>query len=105
MSGTSRQDLGDSVAGEVCREKGVRRESGRAVRGPVGTLPCVSDDRATLVVRGAITRTAQGPVPREESRGGLGLPSPGCPCSLLSVGIQTSLGNGGLGACKDGTPR
>ena len=36
--------------GDVFREKGVRCESRRAARGPAGTLPCVSDDRASLVV-------------------------------------------------------
>ena len=57
-----------------------------------------------LWCEGPSPRTAQGPVPREESHGGgLALLSPGCPYSLLSVGVQTSLGNGGLGACEDGT--
>ena len=36
--------------GETCGEKGVRFESERAARGPAGTLPCISDDRATLAV-------------------------------------------------------
>ena len=59
-----------------------------------------------LRCEGLSPRTARVPVPRGESRGaGLALQSPGCPCSLLSVRVQTSLEHGGLGTCEDGTPR
>ena len=40
--------------GENYREKDVRCESRRAAQGPMGTLLCVSDDRVTLAVQGAI---------------------------------------------------
>ena len=47
----------------------------------------------------------KGLCPERRAAEGLALPSPGCPCSLLSVRVQTSLGNGGLGTLEDGTPR
>ena len=56
--------------GVVFREKGVRCESRRAGRGPTGPLPCVSDDRATLVVRGAIPQNSpRACAPRGEPQG------------------------------------
>ena len=47
----------------------------------------------------------EGLCPERRATGVLALPSPGCPCSLLSVCVQTSVGNGGLGTREDGTPR
>ena len=60
-----------------------------------------------LRFEGLFPGTAQVPVPREESGGwgGLALQSPGCPRSLLSVRVQTSLEHVGLGSCEDSTPQ
>ena len=79
------------------------RAGGR--HGAQQALSRASMAEAPLRSEGLSPRTAQVPVPREESRGGLALQSPGCPCSLLSVRVQTSLEHGGLGTCEDGTPR
>ena len=63
----------------------MRFESGRAARGPAGTLPCVSDDRAVLVVRGSVAQNSpRACVPRGELRGGW-------PSRLLAAPAHSSL--------------
>ena len=69
--------------GEVCREKSVRCESRRVKRGPVGILLCVSDDKATLAVRGAVPQNSPRACALRRAAGGwpshpLAVPSRSC---------------------------
>ena len=63
----------------------MRCESGRVARGTAGTIPCVSDDRASLAVRGAIPQNSpRACVPRGE-------PRRGWPSRLLAAPARASL--------------
>ena len=58
----------------------MRCESGRAARGPGGALPCVSDGRAALAVRGAVPQNSPSAcAPRGEPGGKAGPPVPWLP--------------------------
>ena len=64
--------------------------------GALWALPCVPlMTEPPLWCEGPSPEQPEGLCPERGATVGLALPSPGCPCSILSVGVQTSLGNGG----------